>query len=1390
MRLTLTVHVPGRRAHAVDVDVLATPGQTVRDLKPALLAAVPDAASQGAADLCIGETPLDDDHPIGHPPLVHGASLVSGPPASLPDPHRSLVELVVVSGPDAGRSAPVSGTSLTVGRSRLSDLTVDDPDLSRSHVRLDLTGDRLEVSDAGSTNGVEVDGRVVDDASDLTIGATIEVGSSQLRLRRRSATPARLEPDGEGRVLVRRAPRVESRSEPASIQVPQRPSKPHRTRVPWVAALIPVPIAAVMAVFWGPQMMLFALLGPVMMLGTAVSDRVAGRRGYEEELAAYETDVEELRDELAKALVIERRRRERSAPDLGEVLTIAATPSTRLWERSPGDDDWGSVRVGRGTLPALTRWVEPAGRPGDPVLLTSAPVTVSLRDGGLGVVASVQGAAPALRAVIGQLAALHSPDDLVLWCLAPSDDWGWLSYLPHTALLTDATDEEAVSTMVAEVAQALTGRDPRERSTCLPRHLVVAPGGVPTALARLLEQHAATGLTCLVSGARGDLPTACRAVLDLTPPEGPSLVVDDIAPLDDLVVDGAGSWWAERLARRLAPLRDGGTGDRSVIPAAVTLIDLLGLDIDDAGSLQCSVADRWRVGDAAPVATLGHAGSGPWTIDLRSDGPHALIGGTTGAGKSELLQTLVASLALSCAPTDLTFVLVDYKGGSAFGACAALPHTVGVVTDLDEHLTERALTSLAAELKRRERVLAAVGAKDIEDYRRRRSKDDPRLARLVIIIDEFRLLADELPDFLIGLVHIAAVGRSLGVHLVLATQRPAGVVSADIQANVNLRIALRMRDATDSHDVIECDDAARISARLPGRGLARTGGSEPVPFQAARVSVGSRGAHGGVVVIPAGSAPPAAAVVEDGTDLHRIAKACQRAFDASAAPAPHCPWQPALPDTLAVHSLPAEGIGLVDRPRAQRVDTLRWQTDRGHWVVAGGPRSGRTTLVRTVVGSLAGATSPAEQHVYVVDGASALAPLAGLPHVGAVVRADETYRLARLLARLADEVRTRSMTAAGLGVDGLDAWARAYAADPGAGPPPPPPILLVVDGWDRVAATTDPVDHGETTDALVGLLRDGATAGLTALVTGDRSVLLGRVSSLAGVSLVLPLADPNDLAVAGLRRKDVPKHWPPGRAVRVQERAEIQVGHLGRSPAAGDQAAALAQAARGRTAGAGPIRLRPLPARVSLDDLPASDALTIGVGGDEAEPLALDLEATGRQLLVAGPGRSGRTTALATVAVTLSRSGRAVAVVETRGRVLADRLTRLGVMCLGPHDIEPLVAARRESAGLALLVDDADSLDGAPIEPVIREILSLVDRDGGLAVVSATSRALVTQLRGVAVEIARGQSGILLSPKGFGDGEPFGITVPRGFPQLPGRGLLVSGRRPLEIQVATPPGES
>ncbi len=296
-------------------------------------------------------------------------------------------------------------------------------------------------------------------------------------------------------------------------------------------------------------------------------------------------------------------------------------------------------------------------------------------------------------------------------------------------------------------------------------------------------------------------------------------------------------------------------------------------------------------------------------------------------------------------------MLIDYKGGSAFAECAQLPHTVGMVTDLDPHQVARALGSLSAELTRREHILAAAGAKDIEDYQLQAGRRQAQpLPRLVIVIDEFAAMSRELPDFVTGLVNIAQRGRSLGIHLILATQRPSGVVSQDIRANTNLRIALRVTDPAESADVIGVPDAASIAQSTPGRAYVRLGHASVVPFQAGRV--GGRRAGAGQAAIarpwlaplgwPGLGKPEPARPIQGGrqeaeiTDLKVLVGEIQQAARQLRVPRPHRPWLAPLPQSLQLRDImtglpeqhAASGscpspFGILDLPASQEQQPAR-----------------------------------------------------------------------------------------------------------------------------------------------------------------------------------------------------------------------------------------------------------------------------------------------------------------------------------------------------------------------------------------------------------------------------------------------------------------------------------
>ena len=1404
MEVRLTISDPLRAGSGADVLVSAPSGTLMRDVRPLLLDAV---GAEPSAELDIDGAPMGDQLALGDAPLIEAALLtISRPDAAPASPGRTaLLELHVTAGPDAGQVHPLAPGRHHLGRSPAVDVTVADVDVSRVHARLDVSATGVHVHDEGSTNGTFLDGSPVGrDGAPLALESELRVGSSVLVLRLPDTTAAAVTRSGAGTVEVNRPPRAVQPLADVEVRLPARPEEPRPTPFPAVAVALPVLISVPMAFLWSPFALLFGLSAPVMMLANLLTDRRSGRRRYHVELAEYSSALSESQDRADAALAAERRVRERSSPDAASLLAIVSVPTPRLWERRPGDDDYLSVRLGRGSVQSrVTQLVPEPSTTSRARRLPVADVPVTLllpRDGVIGVAGPPAPVDSLVRHLVAHLAALHTPLDVrvAVLTLKPqgAQTWRWGQWVPHLQHLRGerlmlAADAASAARLGEELRGILEAREVTEvRHGALPRNpsIVVVLDGTPElrelpGIAEILSRGPAVGIyTIATAGTQADLPGEAGATVDVTGEVGAGLEIrrrdHDVA---FAVADLVSQSWVERFARHLGPLRDGSPRGRAAgVPDTSRLVDVIqrhtAVDPLDAG---CVVLG-WERRPRCTRAAIGEHADGVYAPDLSADGPHVLVGGTTGAGKSELLQSLICALAVTNRPDELVFLLIDYKGGAAFAECARLPHAVGLVTDLDEHLTRRALTSLTAEVRRRERILREAGAKDLDDYQRLAGASGAEpLPRLVIVVDEYRVLAEELPDFVSGLVRLAAVGRSLGLHLVLATQRPSGAVSPEIKANVNLRIALRVRDSADSVDVVESPKASRIDPRVPGRALSRSRSDELVEFQVARV--GGRG--------PAAEKPGISvrrltwrdrtdglprAVAETGpTDLALLVATLLAAARRVGA-APRAPWLPPLPDVIryadAAALVPAPPsptglvIGIVDEPARMRQRPLVVDPGaEGGVAVVGGNRTGRTGTLLSLAAAAA-RTSPADVHLYVLGAGPELADLARMPHAGAVVAPGETERAARLLRRVAAEVVQRRGRGGRRGL---------------------PALLLLVDGWDAVQRELEDADGGAL-EHLLQVLRDGPSVGVMAVATGDRGLLTGRVGGLFGTRLLLRAADPTDLLLAGVQAKDVPRHMPPGRGVLVTgaDPVEVQVclaDSLDALPVAGSHGE-LDPDRR-------PFRVPAMPERLPAAELlayrgAAPAEVLLGAGGDDVRPLGVDLEEC-RSLLVAGAPGSGRSSALALLAAGLASAGWRPLLVCPRPSP-ARRLVPGGVEVLEARDTERLAAALASGSGggsTVVLVDDAEGIEGTRTEDLLLGHL----HDGSAGVVLAGGAAeLGARFRGLAAEVRRARTGVLLSPTGYADGDVLGVSVARARAVRPGRGHLVRRGASEQIQLAVP----
>jgi S-DNA-T family DNA segregation ATPase FtsK/SpoIIIE len=1410
---------------AADVELrLSTEDATVEDL----LAAIGGGA--GARGVLIDGRFCHLDLALTEIGLYEGARVrpADGAAGGPDDRTPPSLELRVIAGLDAGRRVALSPAAITVGRDEECELSLLDDGVSRRHFTVAATPSGLHatVTDLDSANGTWLEGKRISEPAETEPGAVVEAGDVAFNVAA-PGTPLPLDPVRQaslaGTMAFNRPPRALSTSSSGPIEVPTEPGEGQKARFSIASAVGPLLMGGVMVVLLHNIIYaLFMLLSPILVLGNYLEQRRQNKRSSRGDQRSFREALDRFRVEVSSRRSAERDRLRAAFPDLAEIVRRATAPDPRLWERRPDHEDFLHLSAGYGEVPfrpeVTDNWQ--ATQAAELILaehgwLELAPIDVDLSGGG--VVGIVGDRAPSLalaRALVCQTAVLHGPADLAIATLAEDTsggDWDWVKWLPHARRTGGRSGSGLAVGAAAATALAaeLTDGDPDDPRTTL------AVLDIPA----LIEGRGAAGRALLRAGERVSgivlartterLPAACTTVIELDEEAGEAVLSRPQLGqrIDPLLVAGLSERTARACALALARFEDadlqipGGS-----LPDFVPLPGLIGLPAPD-GEL---IRSRWAVTEHATelIARFAVAEDGPLDIDLVGDGPHGLIAGTTGAGKSELLRSLVASLAAAHGPARVNFVLVDYKGGSAFAECAELPHTVGMVTDLDEHLGERALLSLEAELRYRERVLRAHRTADIIEHDRLVAAGQVQaLPRLVVIIDEFATLAAELPDFIASLVGIAQRGRSLGVHMILATQRPAGAVNENIRANTNLRICLRVQTPQDSSDVIDDPAAARIPRTQPGRAQVRLGPSELVPAQTALVSGASAdGPVSAVTVVPfapgregaaggARSGPAGAAGAPNGdgsgavSDLARLVAAAEDA--AAGSPPARRPWLEPLGEDVDLDRVLALGpprpiagdptppapvvcLGLADDPGAQAQYPIGWNPSAGNLLLYGIGGSGTTTAPQTIALGLARTTDAARVHVYAMDfGAGELSALAALAGVGAVTTAAEHERQSRLLRRLRGELAVRRS---------LDPAGRAAA----------PRIVLLLDGYAGFASEHGDLAGDALREALARVWADGPELGMHTVIAADR---LGAVptalASLSQQRIAFQLADIADYAQFGLSRRAIPR-FSPGRAVIGGTGQVVQFARVR------DVAAAIGELGTGAApsmAEGGPPPVAVLPESVPVEALLGGGRMSreplfipIGIGDETLEPVGFELY-EGEHALVTGPPRTGRTTTLLVIAEVIARSypGVELAGIAVRRGSRLREFPQLARVATSAEEIADLIAELRASERMqVLLIDDADATEDP--QRALSELFSAGAAGGHIHAVIAGRADELRSLGHWSVGARKSRVGLLIQPDLQTDGMLLGVTLPRrpAPPTRPGCGYRVDagGFELMQVAVA------
>lgn len=722
------------------------------------------------------------------------------------------------------------------------------------------------------------------------------------------------------------------------------------------------------------------------------------------------------------------------------------------------------------------------------------------------------------------------------------------------------------------------------------------------------------------------------------------------------------------------------------------------------------------------TAVLGRGETEHITLDLVGDGPHILIAGTTGSGKSELLKTLLVSLCARYGPRELGLVLIDFKGGAAFHRIGQLEHSLGLVTDLSQAAAERTLEGIRSELVRRERLFLDAGAGDYCQYRHL-CPDQP-LARILVVIDEFRIFSHELPDQLDELMRLATLGRSLGLHLVLSTQRPQGVVTADIRANIGSSICLRVRGEDESRDVIASPMAASIPRTVPGRAALRTPGEDPVLFQSAQLA-----GHRPLRLRPEIDSAPSASAENFSDVIAAVSHAVTRAQKHRG----HTPLLPALPETLRAQDRLGRDdatsplLGRLDDPAAQRQeDLLMKAAEPTSLALIGEVGSGASEATAAVVTQILNVQP--ETDVYLLDGDHSLAALAHHPRVASLLTEEDTPEVEYLLSALNDE-----LTARRTGDSGLHSDTRR-------------PLQVVVTGYSQWHAAAQ--TKLQTLDHLLGTLAsEGPQVGISVLISGGRELALGKLTGRIPTRVYLPLGTSDEArylwpkirttdAVPGRGVLLTPHCVPPGLTVQlVTEPPPMQE--------------VLSSTRRPR------LEVHPLPDRFFASDVPdfahpqGSEDPVVGKMQFTGEPARLRL---GPVNLILGSAGSGKSTAL---------------------QLLKQQLPGCDLLtpnCALPHDLPT-----------TLLVDDAPACS-AQQHSFIQQAVTQGVR---VVATAAASSALFTQLPWAHPARLEGAN-VILSPTSRSQADAFAAMIPLLSRPIPGRAAHLRPEGAVMVQWALP----
>ncbi|MCL1851538.1 MAG: type VII secretion protein EssC [Peptococcaceae bacterium] len=1004
------------------------------------------------------------------------------------------------------------------------------------------------------------------------------------------------------------------------IGIPNPPNPPQEDRFGLLLRLAPmagmVVVMITMSIVLNRGLFMLMAVGGMVITGIVtivrfVKDKKKKKTDEAERHNFYQDLLNRKRKEIRGLMAKQRQAVEMSYPNPEDCLKLAAEFSPRLFERAPEHADFFRVRIGTGHQPLSfsinysTQETKEAAK--DPLAqeaeelaakykgIPALPQSISLQDAYVGIVGPQELTMPHMLSLIMNFAIFHSYNDISLvavYTKRNEKNFLPLKWLPHTwvgdrqfkgMVKDEATRDNVLDSLYHLVKDRETTFNQKDqhsgKTVYQPLLFVVADMGLVydhLIMDYLSKDHRHLGVYAIfVDESEYALPESVKTLLTLIGPGEATLYQETDPRPRPYAPDTLDRDAALLAARALAPVQHVEKSASKALPESVTLFELFQIEAPD----QLDVWGKWR--SNRPYQTLAvpiGLRAADKTIELnlheKAHGPHGLLAGTTGSGKSETLQSYILSLAIHFHPYEVAFLLIDYKGGGMANLFDKLPHLLGVITNLDGAQSMRALVAIKSEMRRRQGMLGHHGLNHVDAYQKLRAQESSLapMPHLFIISDEFAELKREQPDFIKELVSAARIGRSLGVHLILATQKPSGVVDDQIWSNSNFRVCLKVQNVSDSNEMLKTPDAAHIT--LPGRGYLQVGNNVIYEqFQSAYSGAEYKAGRskdeekpdaniylwnelGQAQLLTKDFSTIAAAAGETTeanpvTQLDAVVNTIERVFGAAGLRKVPSPWLPPLRERIYLPDLlensdfvprwgrgqdeqgnRAESIeviaGMVDEIERQRQSplTINFSAD-GHVGVFGSPGSGKSTLLRSIAMNLALDCSPEQINFFILDfGNNALLPLRNLPHTADALVLDQTEALGKLERLLNQEMKRRKdlLGEAGVGsiplLNTMNRGKRLF-----------PILFIFVDNLDALKDQA----RLETEALIRDISRDGQALGIYLIFSASRpGVVRQQIMANINQKFIFYVNEKAEIAAA-VGRTDLKSEQIPGRGLMRKE---------------------------------------------------------------------------------------------------------------------------------------------------------------------------------------------------------------------------------------------------------------